>query len=131
MGNEHHQHAPHEVTAADRSVAAQRATWVSVAVNLVMTLFQVVVGYMAHSQSLIAHGLHSFSDLLSDFLVIYATRQSANPADSAHPYGHARVETAATLILGMSLAVIGGGRGRGAVRGERCGQVDVDDRVAR
>lgn len=109
MGNEHHQHAPHEVTAADRSVAAQRATWVSVAVNLVMTIFQVVVGYLAHSQSLIAHGLHSFSDLLSDFLVIYATRQSANPADSAHPYGHARVETAATLILGMSLAVIGGG----------------------
>ena len=74
-----------------------------------MTIAQIVVGWLAHSQSLIAHGLHSFSDLLSDFLVIYASRQSAHPADAAHPYGHARVETAATLILGASLALIGGG----------------------
>ena len=94
---------------ADRSALGQRATWVSVGVNLVMTLVQLVVGWLAHSQSLIAHGLHSFSDLLSDFLVIYASRQSAHPADQAHPYGHARVETAATLILGASLTLIGGG----------------------
>lgn len=96
-------------SAAERSAVAQRATWVSVAVNLVMTLAQLVVGWLAHSQSLIAHGLHSFSDLLSDFLVIYASRQSAHPADAAHPYGHARIETAATLVLGISLALIGGG----------------------
>jgi cation diffusion facilitator family transporter len=109
MGHEHHHHAVPTITAADRAIEAQKATWVSVAVNLVMTIFQVVVGYLAHSQSLIAHGLHSFSDLLSDFLVIYATRQSAHPADSAHPYGHARIETAATFILGLSLTTIGGG----------------------
>lgn len=94
---------------AERAIEAQRATWVSVVVNLLMTVVQLIVGWLAHSQSLIAHGLHSFSDLLSDFLVIYASRQSAHPADQAHPYGHARVETAATLILGASLAVIGGG----------------------
>src|SRR6185369_2420279 len=46
---------------------------------------------------------------LSDFLVIYASRQSAHPADQQHPYGHARVETAATLLLGASLTLIGGG----------------------
>lgn len=94
---------------ADRSAAAQRATWVSVVVNLVMTVLQLIVGWLAHSQSLIAHGLHSFSDLLSDFLVIYASRQSAQPADKDHPYGHARMETAATLVLGASLVLIGGG----------------------
>ncbi len=96
-------------TVAERSAEAQRATWVSVAVNLVMTIVQLIVGWLAHSQSLVAHGLHSFSDLLSDFLVIYASRQSAHPADSAHPYGHARMETAATLVLGISLTLIGGG----------------------
>ncbi len=90
-----------------RAAEAQKATWVSVAVNLVMTVLQMLVGWLAHSQSLIAHGLHSFSDLLSDFLVIYASRQSAHPADARHPYGHARVETAATLILGASLTLIG------------------------
>ncbi len=107
MSHVHHPAAP--ASAADRSSAAQRATWVSVAVNLMMTVVQLVVGWLAHSQSLVAHGLHSFSDLLSDFLVIYASRQSAHPADEAHPYGHARVETAATLILGTSLTLIGGG----------------------
>lgn len=101
--------ADSELTTAERAGVAQRATWVSVAVNLVMTIVQLVVGWVAHSQSLIAHGLHSFSDLLSDFLVIYASRQSAHPADQAHPYGHARVETAATLVLGFSLVLIGGG----------------------
>lgn len=102
------QHPP-AATAAERSAEAQRATWVSVAVNLVMTVAQLIVGWLAHSQSLVAHGLHSFSDLLSDFLVIYATGQSAHPADAAHPYGHARIETAATLVLGSSLALIGSG----------------------
>ena len=94
---------------AARSAEAQRATWVSVVVNLLMTVAQLVVGWLGHSQSLVAHGLHSFSDLLSDFLVIYATRQSAHPADQAHPYGHARMETAATLVLGAALTLIGGG----------------------
>lgn len=103
-----HSHFP-QATSAERADEAQKATWVSVAVNLVMTVVQIVVGWLAHSQSLLAHGLHSFSDLLSDFLVIWASRQSAHPADESHPYGHARVETAATLALGTSLVLIGGG----------------------
>lgn len=108
MGHEHHHQGIGIASPGDRATEAQRATWVSVAVNLVMTVIQILVGWIGNSQSLIAHGLHSFSDLLSDFLVIYATRQSMHPADAEHPYGHARVETAATLILGASLALIGG-----------------------
>lgn len=87
----------------------QRATWISATLNLVLTIAQLVVGWLAHSQSLIAHGLHSFSDLLSDFLVLYANRKGSHPADREHPYGHARVETAATLVLGASLSLIGFG----------------------
>ena len=88
---------------------ASRATWISAALNLALTVVQLIVGWLAHSQSLIAHGIHSFSDLLSDFLVLYANRKGSHPADREHPYGHARVETAATLILGASLALIGFG----------------------
>lgn len=106
---EHGHHQPLASSPGDRASEAQRATWVSVVVNLVLTVAQLIVGWLAHSQSLVAHGLHSFSDLLSDFLVIYASRQSAHPADHAHPYGHARIETAATLVLGVSLVLIGGG----------------------
>lgn len=93
----------------ERYRAGQRATWISAALNTALTVAQLIVGWLANSQSLVAHGLHSFSDLLSDFLVLYANRKGADPADLEHPYGHARVETAATLILGLSLIVVGGG----------------------
>lgn len=93
----------------ERYEAGQRATWVSAALNVALTVAQLIVGWLAHSQSLLAHGLHSFSDLLSDFLVLYANRKGADPADPEHPYGHARFETAATLILGLSLVAIGMG----------------------
>lgn len=98
-----------EISTPDRLAAAQRATWASVVINLLLTIVQLIVGWVAHSQSLIAHGLHSFSDLLSDFLVLWANHQGAHPADAAHPYGHARIETAATLVLGISLTLVGGG----------------------
>lgn len=113
---DHHSHqhqSPTDLSAElrtpERLAAAQRATWASVAVNFLLTVAQLIVGWVAHSQSLIAHGLHSFSDLLSDFLVLWANHQGAHPADAEHPYGHARIETAATLVLGISLALVGGG----------------------
>jgi cation diffusion facilitator family transporter len=80
---------------------------VSIVINLLLTFFQVVGGFFAHSQALMADGLHSLSDLLSDVLVLYANRHGNRHADADHPYGHARFETAATLILGALLAVLG------------------------
>lgn len=76
-------------------------------VNLLLSLVQVVVGLFANAQSLVADGLHSASDLVADFLVLYANRQSRHPADDRHPYGHGRVETVTSLALGGILAVTG------------------------
>jgi cation diffusion facilitator family transporter len=91
----------------ERYAAAQKSTWVSILINLLLTFLQVVGGFFAHSQALMADGLHSLSDLLSDVLVLFANRHGNRHADANHPYGHARVETAATLILGAFLAVLG------------------------
>ena len=91
----------------ERFAAAQKSTWVSIVINLLLTFFQVVGGFLSHSQALMADGLHSLSDLLSDVLVLYANRHGNRHADADHPYGHARMETAATLILGAFLAVLG------------------------
>src|SRR5512145_1069922 len=92
----------------ERYAAAQKSTWVSIVIKVMLTLLQVAGGFMAHSKALMADGLHSLSDLLSDTLVLYANRRGNMHADANHPYGHARVETAATLILGALLAVLGG-----------------------
>ena len=91
----------------ERFAAAQKSTWVSIVINVVLTSLQVVGGFFAHSQALMADGLHSLSDLFSDVLVLYANRHGNRHADADHPYGHARFETAATLVLGTFLAVLG------------------------
>jgi len=93
----------------ERYAAAQKSTGVSIGINLLLTVFQVAGGFFSHSQALMADGLHSLSDLLSDVLVLYANRHGNRHADAKHPYGHARVETAATLILGTLLAALGAG----------------------
>lgn len=91
-----------------RHALANQSTWVSVVVNVLLTFLQIVVGFFAHSQSLIADGLHSLSDLFCDFLVLVASHHSNNPADEGHPYGHGRVETAASFALGAILVLTGG-----------------------
>jgi cation diffusion facilitator family transporter len=92
---------------SDRYHETQKSTWISVWINFFLTVLQIVAGYFGRSQALMADGLHSLSDLLSDFLVLYANRESNRLADAAHPYGHARIETAATFILGVVLAGLG------------------------
>lgn len=91
----------------ERFAAAQKSTWVSIVINVLLTLLQLLGGFFSHSQALIADGLHSMSDLLSDVLVLFANRHGNRHADAEHPYGHARIETAATLILGTFLAALG------------------------
>jgi len=92
---------------AGRFAAAQKVTWISVAVNVVLAVLQIVVGLFGKSQALVADGLHSLSDLLCDFLVLFANRHGARAADDDHPYGHARIETATTLALGLILLTVG------------------------
>ena len=87
----------------------QRITWVSVAVNIVLTSMQLVVGFIAHSQSLIADAMHTLSDIVADGFVLFANRKGAEAADADHPYGHGRYETAASLVLGLLLAGTGAG----------------------
>ncbi len=96
-------------TAADRAAAASRSTWVSVVVNTLLTAAQIAIGLVTKSQGLVADGIHSLSDLISDFVVLVANRHSQKEADEQHPFGHQRFETAASLILGGLLLVVGVG----------------------
>ena len=98
-----------EHTPAERAAAASRSTWVSVGVNLVLTIIQIVVGVTAKSQALIADGIHSLSDLVADFVVLFAGHHAQKDADEDHPYGHQRFETAASMVLGLLLLAVGVG----------------------
>lgn len=100
---------PSAISRNERSSAAHHVTWVSIGVNLLLTVMQIVVGVFAHAQSLIADGFHSLADLVADFMVLAANKHSGSPADDDHPYGHERLETLAALALGLVLIGTGGG----------------------
>ncbi|KAG0162732.1 hypothetical protein DFQ28_010900 [Apophysomyces sp. BC1034] len=101
----------------ERQVVAQKSTFVSIVLNVVLMITQIVVGALAHSQALIAEGVHSLADLVSDFVVLIANRHSGVSPDADHNYGHSRYETVASLFLGSLLIVVGAGMlWRGAAR---------------
>ncbi|VAW63293.1 Cobalt-zinc-cadmium resistance protein [hydrothermal vent metagenome] len=92
-----------------------KATWWGLIVNLLLSIGKLLVGFIGHSQALIADGLHSLSDLVSDAMVLLATHHSNTEADEDHPYGHARYETFATITLAVLLSVVGIGIGIDAI----------------
>ena len=83
-----------------------RVTVLGSIVDLLLGIVKIAVGFVSHSQALIAVGVHSFSDLATDVLVIVAARQASEGPDDEHPYGHGRIQTAATVLLAVSLALV-------------------------
>src|ERR1700730_2008293 len=90
-----------------RYKAARRSTVVSVGVNVLLAATQIGIGILARSQALLSDGIHSLSDLLSDFVVLLAGRHSKKGPDDDHQYGHHRFENAASLVLGLLLLAVG------------------------
>ncbi|MCH4243324.1 cation diffusion facilitator family transporter [Acinetobacter gerneri] len=90
-----------------RAKAASKSTWVSVIVNLFLSIGQILIGIFSKSQGLIADGVHTLSDLVADFIVLFANRHSQKDPDEDHPYGHYRFENAASFLLGLILLIVG------------------------
>lgn len=88
---------------------AARVTIIGAVLDLVLGIAKLVVGFLAHSQALIADGVHSLSDLATDGMVLYAARHGSREPDTEHPYGHGRFETVATVGLAVALVLVAGG----------------------
>ncbi len=86
-----------------------RVTYVGALVNVFLVIIKIGIGVLGQSAALIADGIHSLSDLVSDFFVIIAIKLGSREADHDHPYGHRRFETMATVLLGLGLVVVAGG----------------------
>jgi cation diffusion facilitator family transporter len=83
-----------------------KVTLIGSAFDLILGIAKIVGGFLSTSTALIADGVHSLSDLFTDFIVIYAAKHSHREADAEHPYGHGRIETLATVVLGISLMAV-------------------------
>ncbi len=86
----------------------QRVTLIGVAVNLFLAVLKIIVGTLVHSMSLVADGIHSFSDLVTDAAVLLGVHVGSKAPDEEHPYGHGRFETFATIFIAAVLIVVGG-----------------------
>ncbi len=102
----HPQFVQTQPSSDERFVAIRRVTVVGAVVNLLLSVAKVIAGLVGHSQALIADGIHSLSDLVTDGMVLYASKHGSKEADEDHPYGHARIETAMTVGLGLVLIAV-------------------------
>lgn len=93
----------------ERYLAAKQVTIVGAIVNCLLGVIKSFGGLLFNSQALLADGIHSFADLFSDAMVLIASKYGSQEADKAHPYGHQRIETAATLLLSLFLILAGAG----------------------
>ncbi len=94
---------------------ARRVTWIGLFINLALIIFKVLAGIVGRSAALIADAVHSASDFISDALVLVGLKIAERPIDDTHPYGHGRVETIVTFLVGLLLGLVGVGIGFKAV----------------
>ncbi|MFC1763087.1 cation diffusion facilitator family transporter [Planctomycetota bacterium] len=99
-------------TQANRTI--RRITHTSLGVNAGLCGLKIVVGRLSGSMALVADGVHSLSDMMTDFAVLLGNRLGAKAPDQKHPYGHGRIETFATGFIALILIVVGGGMFYGA-----------------
>jgi len=85
------------------ATAGSKVTLVGVLVNTLLFLLKLVAGIYGSSQALIADAVHSISDLFTDVVVLIGIKISKKPPDKTHHFGHARIETLASTMVGMAL----------------------------
>ena len=112
MGHDHHQPVVDEGDRAEERYREIRfVTLVGSAIDLGLGIAKIIGGYIGSSAALIADGVHSLSDLATDGLVLFAAKHGSREADDKHPYGHGRIETLGTVVLGVILIAVAIGIG--------------------
>lgn len=89
------------MNSTDRYQVAKRTSYVNATINTLLAIFKIIVGWVGHSSALVADGIHSFSDLISDGLVLIASKAGTKHPDEGHPYGHQRIETIAAIAIAL------------------------------
>lgn len=93
--------------ARNRTRSIMRITLVGAVANCLLTIAKIAAGIVGKSAAMVADGVHSLSDLISDFVVIVFVRISSKEHDEGHKYGHGKFETLATLIVSLMLLAVG------------------------
>lgn len=102
-------HKDNNTSSEDVVKIAQHVTWVGFWFNACLGIAKVLGGIFSRSSALVADGIHSFSDFLSDILVIMMVGISRKKPDKRYQFGHGRFEALATVILSIILILVAAG----------------------
>ena len=80
---------------------------VSIITNTFLSFIKIIIGFICKSSALLADGVHSFSDLLTDFFAIIGNIMAKKPADEKHPYGHGKIEYLTSIGISMVIIILG------------------------
>jgi len=90
----------------NREKEIYKVTLVGSVGNVALLTFKFIAGVLGHSAAMIADAVHSFSDFITDLVVLVFVGISAKPQDTSHDYGHGKFETMATLFIGLALVAV-------------------------
>ena len=94
----------------------RKVTLWGAAVNITLTIAKLLAGVYGRSAAMVADGVHSLSDLMTDAIVLIFTHISSKGKDRDHSFGHGKFETMATLIISVILIVVGAKLMEGGIR---------------
>lgn len=104
---------------------AMKVSFVSIAANVLLSIFKVFAGIFAHSGAMLSDAVHSASDVFSTFVVIIGIKIAGKDSDKEHPYGHERMECVAAIVLATILCITGLGIGYTAAETILSGQYEL------
>ncbi|MGI5976064.1 MAG: cation diffusion facilitator family transporter [Paludibacter sp.] len=91
----------------NKAKKVHKVTWIGLVVNVLLTAFKILAGFLGRSSAILADGIHSLSDFITDVLVLVFVGISVKDKDDDHRYGHGKFETFATLLISIALLAVG------------------------
>lgn len=105
-----------QTSAEKEKQMVNRVSLVTIAGNVILSVFKLIAGIVGNSGAMISDAIHSMSDVVTTVIAFLGVRMSRKGADKSHPYGHERMECVASLILGIILFVVGCGIGYAGIK---------------
>ncbi|MCD4741130.1 MAG: cation diffusion facilitator family transporter [Desulfobacteraceae bacterium] len=93
----------------------KKITLWGLALNILLSAIKFVIGFLGNSQAVVADAAHSLSDTSTDLIILFGVKYWTAPPDSEHPYGHQKIESFITIIIGLILLFAGIGIGYSAI----------------
>ncbi len=90
----------------NKKAQIQHITLIGLTGNIVLSILKFLIGFLGNSQAVVADALHSFSDTSSDLVILFGVKYWTAPPDEHHPYGHQKIESFITIIIGLILIIV-------------------------